>query len=186
MVRGMAASRGVVFVFKTSEYKYETTPASTLGAPPAGERPQPADDAVARRRRAADEEDGVVAADRPEDVGPALPVERRRDRLGAAGDGAENDELADAVHGREELREEGVERRRAPAVGRRRGGALGGRVARAVLGRHAHETQLAQVARERRLRHVPAALPEEATQLLLAPHLVGAHELENRRLTVAF
>src|SRR5688500_17913810 len=109
MVRGMAASGGVVFVFTSTEYKYQRTPPSTLAA---GERPQPADDALARPARAADEEDRVVAADRAEDVAPALPVERRGDGLGAAGDGAQHDQLADAVDGGEELREERVERRR--------------------------------------------------------------------------
>jgi hypothetical protein len=94
----------------------------------------------------------------------------------------EHHELAHAVDAREELREEGGERR-ARLV--RLGAAVGGRVAHAVGGGDAGEAELVEVARQRRLGDVPAAGGQQAAKLLLAAHRVGGDELEDRAVAVA-
>src|SRR6516164_8991531 len=63
----------------------------------AGDVAEPAREAFARGGGAADDEDGVVAGDGAEDLGPLLGVEGDADGLRAAGEGVEHDELADAA-----------------------------------------------------------------------------------------
>src|SRR5690606_2596166 len=77
---------------------------------------------------AEDDEDGVVAGDGAEDLGPLLPVEGLGDGLCAAGEGLDEEEVADAFRADEERGEQALERRALlPGLGRERvvGPALG-------------------------------------------------------------
>src|SRR3989337_920441 len=80
-----------------------------MGSRLAGEGSEPAQDPVARRRRATDDENRVVSADGSQDVGPTFPVERGGDRLGAAGNRAQDDHLTDSVHTKKQLRQQRIE-----------------------------------------------------------------------------
>src|SRR5579864_2629531 len=71
-----------------------------------------ADDFLSRGGGAADDEDRVLAADGADDFGPLFRVERFADRLGAAAERVEHDELTDAVDVGEEVWQQGVEARR--------------------------------------------------------------------------
>ena len=53
-------------------------------------RPQPSHDALAGGDGAADDENGIITADRAEDVRPGLAIERRGNRLGATGHGTKD------------------------------------------------------------------------------------------------
>jgi hypothetical protein len=83
----------------------------------AGQRANAPHHPLAGGRRAADEEDGVVAGDGAEQVGPAFGVEGVGDRLGAARDRVDDQQLADPIDTVEQLRQQRVERRAAD-VGR--------------------------------------------------------------------
>ena len=61
--------------------------------------------------RAADDQDGVIAGDRAHDFGPLFGIERDADRLRAAGERVQHDELAHAVDGGVQRREQCLERR---------------------------------------------------------------------------
>src|ERR1700704_2410084 len=100
-----------------------------------------------------DDQDGVVAADGAQNVGPALSVEGGRDRLGATRHGAEDDHLADAIDAEKKLGKEGIESGPAllyTAVGNGVSGSLGGR--------HPGQAQLAEIAGESCLGYIPATL----------------------------
>ena len=48
-----------------------------------------------------DDKNRIVAADGPQHVGPRLAVERRSHGLGATGNGADDNQLADAIDSRQ-------------------------------------------------------------------------------------
>lgn len=131
-------------------------------------------DALAGGNRAANDEDGVVAADGAEYVAPALAVEGSGDRLGAAGYRPQHQHLAHTVNAQEKLWKKGVERSSALL-----NVAVGDGVARAFWSRHSGQTELAQIAREGRLGDIPASLQKQLTQILLAADGARANYLED-------
>ena len=152
-------------------------PTRSVGA---GDLAEAAGEALAGGGGPADDEHGVVAGDGAEDLGPFLGVQGDADGLGAAGEGVEHDELADAADLGVEVREQGRER------GAVVGGGAGELIARRAAGpRDAGDAHLAQVAGERGLGDRPAALLEEAPQLLLALDGAGADDLADGTLPVA-
>src|SRR5918996_5109046 len=94
---------------------------------------------LARGARAADEENGVVAREGTEDIGPRLGVDGARDGLGAAGDGADDDQLTDTIDVAEQRREHRLED--GTLLGR--GPGPGERVPRALRGGDARDAELA-------------------------------------------
>ena len=97
-----------------------------------------------------------------------------RDRLGAAGNGLEHEQFADAVARVEELGQHVFERR-SVVFGQR----VGGGVPRALWRGDAGESQFAQVAGQRGLGDRKASILEQLAKLLLARDGLCRHELEN-------
>ena len=89
------------------------------------------------------------------------------------------EQLADAVHSVVELGQERVEHHAVLLVG------VGQRVAHPVGRRHAGQPQLAQVPRQGALRDVPAPLPQQPPQLLLAPDRLPRDDLPDGLLALA-
>ena len=104
----------------------------------------------------------------PRTSGYACGVDRLGDRLRAAGDRLEHEQFPDAVARREELRKDILERRAVIVTHRVRRG-----VARPSAPSEPARDEVAQVARQRRLRDRPAALVEQLAQLLLAGDGLG-------------
>src|SRR5688500_13266541 len=125
----------------------ERPPIPKMGGLPSRERPNPPYQPLTSGRRPTDEEDGVVAGKRPEDVRPGLGVDRSRDRLGTAGNGADDDHFANPIDGAEERRQHGLEH--GVSVGTGRSAAGSERIARTFRRRHARDSELAPIARER-------------------------------------
>src|SRR5580765_6832756 len=120
-----------------------------------------------RGRRAAatgDDQDRVVAGDGPDDFREPGSVERFGKRLRLAAAGPDDHELLDALDVADEIGGgtlEGAQRRF--GVGGVGAGALVCTVAGAL-----HEAEVLDVARDRRLRRLEAALAEPAAEQLLA------------------
>jgi hypothetical protein len=72
----------------------------------AGERAEVFGQGESSRDGASHDEDGIVARDGAEHFGEVFLIDRFRDRLGAAGHRMKDDELADTVHPREQLRQQ--------------------------------------------------------------------------------
>ena len=130
---------------------------------------------------AADDKDGVIPANRAEDVAPSLPVEGGRNGLGAARYRSQHQHLAHPVHTQKELRKKCVEG--GPAL---LDIAIGDRVARAFRGGDSRQSQLAQVSRQSSLGHVPAALQQQLAQIFLTADGPGADYFKNRIVSFAF
>src|SRR5688500_8823150 len=101
------------YLLKTSA---TVKPAGVCGPPVprsalAGELEQPRREACPGLGRAGDDEDRVVAGDGAEHFLELLLIDRFGDRLRAATDRAQDDELADAVDAGEELRQEIAQQR---------------------------------------------------------------------------
>ena len=103
------------------------------------------------------------------------------DRLRAAGDSLAARSALPRHRPTEELRQHVLVQRRVavPSAQRSRRSVAG-----ALRRRDAREPQLAQVARERRLRDVPAASSSRLPQLLLAADRLSRDELEDRRVSL--
>src|SRR5437868_15502351 len=71
--------------------------------------PQAPHNSLAGGNRATDDQNGVVAANGAEDVGPRLAIKRGSDGLSAARNGAQDQHLADAFYSQEELWQQRVE-----------------------------------------------------------------------------
>src|SRR5687768_14478743 len=155
---------------------------ATRSCLPSGKRPNPAHEPLASRRRPADQEDGVIAGERAEDVGPGLGVDRARDWLGTTGNGTDDDHFAHPIDGTEERREHGLEHRISVGPG---GTASRQRIARTLRGRDTRDAELAQIARERRLSDVPPALSEHLAQLFLTSDLTRVDDLADGGLAHA-
>src|SRR5689334_22757677 len=113
--------------------------------------------------RATDDENGVVAADRTKNIGPALAIQRGGNRLRSSGHCPQYQHFADAVHPQEQLREQRIEGSSALLDI-----AVCNRIT-CTFGRgDACQAELAEVAGKRRLCHVPAALKEQLAEILLA------------------
>jgi hypothetical protein len=120
------------------------------------------------------EQDGVVAGDAAEDFGPLLPVECFGDRLSAAGEGLDDEEVAGPFGADEESGQEPVQRRLVvECFGRERV------VETAVGGGDLDESQLADIARERGLGDVEAATVQHLAELFLAADPVRLDQLAN-------
>ena len=129
-----------------------------------------------------DDENRVVASNGPQHVGPRFAVERRRHGLGAARDRAHDDQLADAVDSRQQLGEQGIERR----ARRTADGAVRNRVSNALRRRDARQSQLSQITREGGLRDVPTTPMQQHPELFLTPNRLPADQLQNCRVTFPF
>ncbi len=104
------------------------------------------------------------------------------ERLRLPDAGAEDDELLDALDAAQELGRRALERRERRLGVRRVGaGPLVGAVARAL-----DQPELLDVARDRRLRRVEAALAQAAAQLLLAVERLAVDEFEDDGLPACF
>ena len=141
-----------------------------------GELFDPALDFGQVSRVAEDEEDGVVAAQGTEDLGPFLPVERLRDGLGAARQGLHDEKVSRAFRANEERGQKSGERRPRVGVGRKRivGAAVG-------VG-HFDEAKLPDVTRESRLGDVEIKLEEQLAQLLLVLDPMLMHDMAGWRV----
>jgi hypothetical protein len=139
-------------------------------------------EAFTRNGRPTDHENRVIAADRSEHVRPRLAVESRCHGLSAAGNRAHDDQLADAIDTRQQLRQQSVQ----GWAGRAADGTVGNGVANALGRGDARQTQLAQVARERGLRYVPTTLVQEEPELFLTANRLVADQLENCRVPFPF
>lgn len=128
----------------------------------------------------ADDEDGIVAADGPENVRPALAIEGSRNRLGTAGNGAQDKHLTDAVDAQKQLGEQGVERSPALFYAAVRYG-----VTRTLGGGNTSEPELTKVTRQGRLGDIPSTLEEKLAEVLLAAHYSRADDLEDRIVSFA-
>jgi hypothetical protein len=137
--------------------------------------------AFARRYGATNNEYGVITADGAEDVRPTLTVEGRRDRLSAARDGSQDEHLADAIDPQKELWKEGVERCAAFLDA-----AIGHSIASALRRRNAGQAELPEIAGERGLGHVPAALQKELPQIFLTADSAIPDDLEDGVVTLSF
>src|SRR5262245_8153701 len=139
-----------------------------------------------QRRRGAgaprDDEDRVVAADRAHFLGQLRPIDRLGQRLRLAAAGPDNDELLDALHAPQERRGRPFERRQR---GLRVGHLDARTLIRAVAGA-LHESELRDVARNRRLRRCEAALLKTLAQQLLALERLAIDELEDDGLPARF
>jgi hypothetical protein len=156
--------------------------AATNNPLPACQRPDASNETLARGGRTANQEDRIIPRQRPENVGPGLGVDRASNGLCAARDGTDDDHLAHAVDVAEERWEHRLEDRiavpaRRPGCGKSVLGALGSGYTR--------DAELSQVARQRRLRHVPATLTEELPELLLTADVARLDELADGRLAYA-
>src|SRR5262249_14688163 len=131
---------------------------------------------------AGDHEDRVVAGDRPYHFGQRRAVERLGERLRLATARADDDELLDALDTAQKFTGGALEQRhrrlRAARLGAR---ALIGAVARAL-----HEAEFLDVARDRRLRHLEAALVQPSREQLLAVQRLPVDHLEDQRLAACF
>ena len=131
---------------------------------------------------ARNDENRVVAADRADRFGQLRPIDGDRQRLGLSDAGADDDELLHVVDVAEELADGALER------GERRFG-TGGVEPRPLIGAVAgalHQPELLDVARDRRLGGVEAALVQAAPQLFLAAQRVAIDELEDDGLAARF
>ena len=147
----------------------------------AGEGEQALGGAVARGFGAADDQDGVFAGDRPQDIGVAFGIDGFGDRLGAGHDRFDDDELADGIESPEELWEDRGECG-APlfiAGGFRYG------VSDAGLRGDAGNAQVVHVARQSRLRDIKAALGEELSQFFLAANEPSGDNFADNLLSFA-
>jgi hypothetical protein len=123
---------------------------------------------------AQDEENGVIAGEGTENLGPFLPIEGLCHGLGAAGKGFDDEQVAGAFGADEKSREEALERWRAvPAFGGR------GVVVAALRIRDLDEAEFADVARESGLGHIEAAPAEQFTEVFLAGDAIGLNEFTN-------
>src|SRR5262249_1450487 len=127
---------------------------------------------------AGDDEDSVVAGDRTDDLRELGAIEREGEWLRLADAGTDDDELLDAIDVAEELG----------------GGALGGGVrgwrlgAGTLVGAVAgalDEAEIADVARDGRLRRIEAARAQTAAQQLLAVERLAIDQLEDCGLAAA-
>src|SRR5690606_25058474 len=121
---------------------------------------------------AEDDEDGVVAGEGAEDLGPFLPVDGLGDGLSAADHGLDDEEVAGAFGAEEEGGQETCERRGGvPGLGRQ--GVVGAALGVVDL----DEAELSDVARQGGLCDVEAARLEQLAQLLLTADAVSLNEL---------
>ena len=131
---------------------------------------------------AGDDQDRVVACDGPHDFREPRSVERFGKRLRLTAAGPDDHELLDALDVADEIRRgtlEGAQRRfRVGGVG---AGALVCAIAGAL-----HEAEVLDVARDRRLRRLEAALAEPAAQQLLAVEPFAVDQLEDDGLSASF
>ena len=139
-------------------------------------------EALGERRRptrsARDDENRVVARDRSHGLGQPRAVERFGQGLRLAPPGPDDHELLDALDPAEKLGGGTLQRRQRRRRARRiHAGPLVGAVAGAL-----HQPQIGDVARDRRLRGVEAALAQTAAQLLLAVQRLAVDELQDERL----
>lgn len=132
-----------------------------------GQSKKPLDRTFAGGVGTTDDQDGILAGNRPEDVWVLLGVNRFGNWLGTGNLGADHEELTHPVKPNEELREYG-RKRRTPLVRRPGTGSSG--VADSSGGWNAGDAQVAHVARQRTLRHVPPLFAKQLTQLFLACH----------------
>ena len=110
-------------------------------------------------------------------------VNGHAERLRTAQSRPQQHELLDAIDAQQVFGDGALQHRfRRLAVGRRR---TPGRLVGAV-GAPFDEAELADVARERRLRDVEAGRAHAATQLLLAAHRRALNDVENDRLAPRF
>lgn len=130
--------------------------------------------------RATNDEDGIVAPDGAEDVGPRLTVERRSNGLGTSRDGTKDEHLADAIDAQKQLRQQGVESGTALLYT-----SVGDSVSRTFGRGDSGQPQLAEIPRESRLGDIPPALQQQLAEILLAAHDPGADDLENRIVSFA-
>jgi len=85
-----------------------------------------------------------------------------------------DDELADAVNAREELRQEIAQQRIIVFVHQR----AGHHVPAAVFGRYARDSEVSQIPREGSLSDVHGPAKEQPSQLLLASHDVSFDQIQ--------
>ena len=138
--------------------------------------------AAARAGVARDHENRVVAGDRADRFRQLRAIERVGQRLRLAAARADDDELLDALDAAQELGGRALERgERRLRVRRLGAGPLVGAVAGAL-----DEAELLDVARNRRLRRVEAALAQAAAQLLLAVERLAVDQFEDDGLAARF
>ncbi|HMG96510.1 MAG TPA: hypothetical protein VK565_09435, partial [Gemmatimonadaceae bacterium] len=126
-----------------------------------GEGFKASENALTGRNGAADDQDRVIPPYGAEDIGPPLAVESSGNWLCTSRNRAKYQHLAYAVDPEEELRKQCIER----------GSALlyvpiSNRVSGAFRSRDPGQSQLAEVARQRCLGHVPTALEQQLTEIL--------------------
>src|SRR5262249_46234712 len=140
---------------------------------------QPLDERRGGAAAAGDDENRVVAGDRPDRVGQLCAIERQRERLRLADAGADDDELLHAIDAAQELGGRALE---GEQRGFRIGGFGAGTLVRAVA-RAFDEAELLDVARDRRLRRFVAALQQPPAELLLAVERFAIDQLEECALS---
>ena len=123
----------------------------------------------------ADDEDGVVARDGADDIGPAFEVDGGGDGLGAAGGGDEDDEIHGLARFHPEAVEDAFDAGEIVAC-------LAGRDA--VAGGTFRELELADITRERGLGDVEAAAGEAYTELILIGHKARAEDVADGGLAL--
>ena len=115
-------------------------------------------------RAARDDEDRVVAGDGADGLGQARAVERLGQRLRLAAAGPHDEELLDALDPAQKLGGRALERGQRRLRIRR----VGARTLVGAVPRPLDQPEIRDVARDRRLRGVEAALAQAAAKLLLA------------------
>src|SRR5690606_8646225 len=129
------------------------------------------------------QEDGGVAGDAPQKLGPLQGVEGGRHALGRAGGGFDQHQVAAHMGGEDKLAE-GQPGPLHPIGGR----LLAGKDVPVAAARHRllHQAQLLDVPGDGRLGDLDALLPEELSQLLLGADVPLADNLEDRCLAPPF
>ena len=142
---------------------------------------EPPHHALASRHRTTDDQHCIVAGDRARDIRPRPVVERLGHRLRTGGNGAHHDHHLHCLDADEELRQHRFQPPRLDIVTTD----IGERVAHPplVVG-DARQAQLAQVARQRRLGHVPPTSRELSSKLFLTRHQLRPDDLANRVVSV--
>src|SRR5262245_47714435 len=127
---------------------------------------------------AGDDENRVVAGDRSDFLRQLRPIDRFGERLRLAAPGADDDQLLHALDAAQERGGGALER----AERRLRVRRLGARPLVGAVARALDQPELLDVARNRRLRRLEAALLQQTAQPLLALERLAIDELEDDRL----
>ena len=128
----------------------------------------------------ADDEYGVVPPDCAEHIGPALAIQRGRDRLRAARYQPQNQHFAHCVNSEEKLRQESVQS--CPTLF---DAAVGDTISRSFGRGDSCDPQLTQIPGKRGLSHIPPALKHQLPEILLTADHPSVDDFEYCRVSFA-